>query len=94
MVGAIITVLLLQVGLVASFWFFYRSKQRLWDKAAGLEDSHAHLPHTHSNPSTAFATSPEVIFRNVYDRLSAGGRRPFLIPFPNSQSRPHHDGED
>jgi len=92
-VGAVMTVLLLQVGLIAGFWFFYRARQRLWDKANGVGDSQfpSHTLHHHqSPPSTGFSTSPEVIFRNVYDRLSAGGRRPFLIPFPNSASRSHH----
>ncbi|CAG7728314.1 unnamed protein product [Allacma fusca] len=96
-VGAIITVLLLQMGLAGSFWFFYRTKQRQWAKSGGFQDPHLHS-HPHSSSSTAnFSTSPEVIFRSVYDRLSAGGRRPFLIPFPNSQTtsaHPHHDADD
>lgn len=90
-VGAIFTVLLLQVGLLLSFWYFYRSKQRHWSKLAGIQDSstHHHSPHHHhhhTSSSSSFNTSPEVIFRSVYDRLSAGGRRPILIPYPNSQT--------
>jgi len=87
-VGAILTVLLLQIGLVAAFWVFYRSKQRQWDKLNGVDlDPRMMHSHTHTtNTNSSFSTSPEVIFRSVYDRLSAGGRRPILIPYPNSQN--------
>ena len=90
-VGAIITVLLLQMGLAGSFWFFYQTKQRQWAKASGFQEPHSlHSSHPHSPSSTAnFSTSPEVIFRSVYDRLS---RRPFLIPFPNTQSQSSSSG--
>jgi len=94
-VGAILTVLLLQLGLVAAFWVFYRSKQRHWSKLAGDYDPrtiHSHT--THSTSSSSFPTSPEVIFRSVYDRLSAGGRRPILIPYPNSQNSTTHSRGD
>ncbi|ODN02605.1 hypothetical protein Ocin01_04086, partial [Orchesella cincta] len=100
-VGAIFTVLLLQVGLLLSFWYFYRSKQRHWSKLGGIQDSphqhhnlHSHSPSHHTTSSSSFTTSPEVIFRSVYDRLSAGGRRPILIPYPNSQSSSAHPGVD
>jgi len=80
------TVILMQAGILAAFWFFYRTKQRHWEKTGGgFNDSTMH-----STQSSNFSSSPEVIFRSVYDRLSAGGRRPFLIPFPNSQSSSTH----
>lgn len=94
-VGAIISMFLLVIGLLGSFWVFYRSRQRHWMKLAGYNDSPLHS-HSHTPTSTAnFSSSPEVIFRSVYDRLSAGGRRPFLIPFPNTQSSSHtHHSDD
>ncbi|OXA52939.1 Plasminogen [Folsomia candida] len=91
-VGAILTVLLLQLGLIGAFWVFYRSKQRHWEKLGGGDyDPRTIHSHTHSTTSStsSFPTSPEVIFRSVYDRLSAGGRR-ILIPYPNSQNSSTH----
>jgi len=83
-VGAMLTAILLQIGLVAAFWLFYTSKQRHWSKLVNDYDPRT-IHSTTSSSSASFPSSPEVIFRSVYDRLSAGGRR-ILIPYPNSSN--------
>jgi hypothetical protein len=63
-IASVFTTVFFNVGLVAGFIFFYRTKKREWQKLSGLDDSAFH-----EQASSGGGFSPEVLFRSVYDRL-------------------------
>ncbi|XP_059489112.1 uncharacterized protein LOC132204551 isoform X2 [Neocloeon triangulifer] len=71
-IASVFTTVFFNVGLVAGFVFFYRTKKKQWQKLSGYDNT------TFQNPGRADTSdggsgifSPEVLFRSVYDRLPA-----------------------
>ena len=100
--AAIVTVILLHLALVGGFTYFYRRKRRSWmNKDLNPLSFHnpAGLPAYSTNPRNSLHhyTSPDIMFRNVYDHHTPGLNNPTfpnvsaMIPTPNYSKDPDHE---
>jgi hypothetical protein len=89
-IASVFTTIFFNVGLVAGFIFFYRTKKREWQKLSGFEDNTTyHNQHTGGSGGAGF--SPEVLFRSVYDRLPP---RPSFSTLQSTIAARHAKGDN
>jgi len=92
-IASVFTTVFFNVGLVAGFIFFYRTKKREWQKLSGFGGGGGgDSPTFHTGGggggggSRGDIFSPEVLFRSVYDRLPP---RPSFSTLQNTISSRH-----